>query len=105
MSFVVRTSGSVGALGGNPQSDPAVNLPHQPLGATAQGDEVNPQSVELVEFGVGRQPGIEDQFLGIPPRSFRPKSGEMKDLFISRPLLWPDNSSRSDRASVENRLK
>ena len=49
-----------------------VELPHQSLGAPAQGNEVNSQPVELIELGIGRQLGIEDQFLRIRPvRSFQ----------------------------------
>ena len=59
-----------------------VDLPHQTLRAAAQSDEVDPQAVELIELGVGRQLGIEDQLFGIPPRPFLPESGEVKDLVI-----------------------
>ena len=59
-----------------------VDLPHQPRGAPAQRDELNPQPVELVELGVGRQLGIEDQFFRISPRPFLPEPDEAEDLIV-----------------------
>ena len=76
------------------QLDPAprggrrlVDLPHQALGTAAESDEVDPQAIELIELGVGRQLGIEDQLLGISPRPFFPEPGEAKDLVILLPPL------------------
>ena len=59
-----------------------VDLPHQALGATTQGDELDAQAIELVELGVGRQLGVEDQFFGILPRPLLPEPGEAEDLVI-----------------------
>ena len=59
-----------------------VDFPHQPLGAPAQGDELDPQPVELIELGVGRQLGVEDQFLGILPGPFLPEPDEAEDLVV-----------------------
>jgi len=71
------------------QLDPAprgsrrlVDLPHEPGRATAQGDELNSQPIEFIEFGVGRQLGIEDQFFGIPPGPFLPEPDEAEDLIV-----------------------
>ena len=43
---------------------------------------MNPQPVELVEFGVGRQLGIENQFFRVPPGTFLPEPDEVEDLII-----------------------
>ena len=71
------------------QLDPAprragrlADLSHEPWRATAQGDEFNSQPIELIELGVGRQLGIEDQFFGISPRPFLPKLDEAEDLIV-----------------------
>ena len=47
-----------------------------------QRDELNPQPVELVEIGVGRQLGIENQFFRVSPRPFLPEPDEAEDLII-----------------------
>ena len=59
-----------------------VDLPHQPRGAPAQRDELNTQPVELVELGVGRQLGIENQFFRVPPGTLLPEPNEAEDLII-----------------------
>ena len=69
----------------NPPPRPSrclVDLADQPLGASAQGDEPDPQSVEFIELGVRRQLGIKDQFFGIASRSVVPELGKTKDLVI-----------------------
>ena len=43
---------------------------------------MNPQPVELVEVGVGRQLGIENQFFRVSPRPFLPEPDEAEDLII-----------------------
>ena len=42
----------------------------------------NPQPVQLVELGVGRQLGVEDQFLGVPPGPLLPEPDEAEDLVV-----------------------
>ena len=71
------------------QLDPAprgagrlVDLPLEPRRATAQGDKLNSQPIELIEIGIGRQLGIEDQFFGIPPCPFLPELDEAEDLIV-----------------------
>jgi hypothetical protein len=43
---------------------------------------VDPQAIELVELGVGRQLGIEDQLLRISPRPVLPEPSETEDLVV-----------------------
>src|SRR5271157_1804452 len=71
------------------QLDPAprgagrlVDLPHEPGRATAQGDELNPQPIEFIEIGIGRQLGVKDQFIGISPGPFLPEPDEAEDLIV-----------------------
>ena len=42
---------------------------------------MNSQPVEVIELGIGRQLGIEDQFV-IAPGPFLPELGEAEDLGI-----------------------
>ena len=52
-------------------------------GSAARRDELNPQPVEFVEVGVGRQLGIENQFFfRVSPRPFLPEPDEAEALII-----------------------
>ena len=47
-----------------------------------QRDELDPHPVQLVEVGVGRQLGVEDQFLGQPAGPLLPELDEAEDLVV-----------------------
>ena len=53
-----------------------------PRPATTQRDELNPQPVEFVELGVGRQLGIKNQFFRMPPGPFLPELDEVEYLIV-----------------------
>ena len=62
----------------------AVDFLHQPLGAPAQRNELNPKPVEFMEIGVGRQLRVEDQLLGYcPVRSFQNRTKRRISSFSS----------------------
>ena len=70
------------ARSGTTRSRASGRVPASILSTPAQRDEPNPQPVELTELGVGRQLGVEDQFLGIPPGPVLPELDEAEDLGI-----------------------
>ena len=63
------------------------DLFEQLLGPPPQGDELNPQPVQLAELGIGRQLGVEDQLLGKAASPLLPELDEAEDLII--PLVLP----------------
>ena len=48
----------------------------------AQRNELNPQPVEFVEFGVDHQLGIENQFFRVPADTFLPEPDAVEDLVV-----------------------
>ena len=51
-------------------------------GPSPQRDELDPHPVQLVEVGVGRQLGVEDQFLGQAAGPLLPEVDEAEDLVV-----------------------
>ena len=58
------------------------HLVEQLLGAASQRDELNPHPVQLVEVGIGRQLGVEDQLLGETAGALLPEVDEAEDLVV-----------------------
>ena len=53
------------------------------LGPPPQGDELDPQPVQLAELGIGRQLGVEDQLFGQAASPLLPELDEAEDLIIT----------------------
>ena len=80
---------------------PGQQFMHQLRAATPQRDELDVLPIQLVQLGIGRELGIEDQFLRQLAGAFLPKPDELENLVVllglSADRCWRSRRSVSRR--------